>query len=491
MANVLVIDDNATIRDGVTTVVSRLNHTVFEASGGKVGVQLARSNPIDIVLTDLKMEGLDGMGVLSAIRAQDPEIPVVIMTAYGTIENAVEAIKRGAFDYIQKPFSPDTLRLKLVRGLEWRENFRRQARLQGTQEVLSGARDRPQRGEASNAFEGMLGQSPAMKKVFKIVERVAPGDSAVAINGASGTGKELVASAVHNLSTRAEGPLIKVNCGAIPENLLESELFGHERGAFTGAIKRKLGRFELADGGTIFLDEIGELPLNMQVKLLRVLQEKVIDRVGGERSVPVDVRVISATNKVLLDEVEAGNFREDLFYRLHVVPIQLPPLRERTEDIVPMAQHFVRTLGPRTNPLVTSLSTEAERCLLSYHYPGNVRELINIIEQALVFAEPPEIRTEDLPPQVSGYTNPSPTRHQPQRGSLNLTEFLEAVERQEILAAYEQSAGVKTETARRLGIKTSALYYKLEKYGIGSITSRADSETVQSPQTSEGPHKDG
>ncbi|MBX2812159.1 MAG: sigma-54 dependent transcriptional regulator [Myxococcales bacterium] len=488
MAKVIIIDDNSTIREGASVVIRREGHDVWSADNGAEGVRLTKEHAVDMVFTDLKMDGLDGIGVLKAIREYDPEVAVVIITAFGTIDNAVDAIKLGAFDYVQKPFSPDTLRHKLLRGLEWRQSHHRRARLEGTQEVLSQTRDRSHHRNPSDAFEGMIGMSPPMQKLFGTLERIAQSGASVAISGESGTGKELVASALHNRSPRRHGPLIKVNCGAIPENLLESELFGHEKGAFTGAIKRKLGRFELADGGTIFLDEIGELPLGMQVKLLRVLQEKVVDRVGGERPTKIDVRVVSATNRKLWSEVEAGRFREDLFYRLQVVPIAIPPLRERTEDIVPLARHFLSNFRARTNPGVLRFSTETERRLSSYHFPGNVRELMNIVEQALVFANPPEITPNELPTPISGHlSTDTGTRHDPilKRGAMGLTEFLESVERREILAAYEEARGVKTETARQLGIKTSALYYKLEKYGIGTIASREQQTGSSAPQSSE------
>ena len=418
------------------------------------------------------MEGLDGIGVLKAVKAHDESIAVMIITAYATIETAVEAIKLGAFDYIEKPFSTDTLRIKVNRALEWHALQQANARLAATNEVLAGFRD-PAPEEAEHRFEGMIGTGNAMANLFRRIERVAASDTNVHVSGESGTGKELVATAIHTRSPRKDGPLIKVNCGAIPETLIESELFGHEKGAFTGAIKRKLGRFELADGGTLLLDEVGELPLSMQVKLLRALQEKEFDRVGGERPIKVNVRVISATNRDLKAEVEAGRFREDLFYRLHVVPLHLPPLRERTEDIVPLARHFVEKLRKRTNPNITGLTVDAEAHLRAYHYPGNVRELENVIEQALVFAAAPHIETSDLPPQVSG-ARPDPNSgvRLPIDGDIGLNDFLEAAERQMILAAYEAAKGVKTETARRLKIKTSALYYKLEKYGIGEVAGR-------------------
>lgn len=457
MANVLVIDDNDTMREGVVVVCERLGHRVTEASSGNEGINKLKSGSFDLVLTDLKMEGLDGLGVVKAVKAHDPSIVVMLITGYATIQTAVEAIKLGAFDYIEKPFSTDTLRVKVDRALEVRST---NARFDATKELLGGEPIK------------IVGDSAAMQKIVQMVDKIAPSDTHVHISGESGTGKEVIATAIHQRSRRANGPLIRVNCGAIPETLLESELFGHEKGAFTGAIKRKLGRFELANQGTIFLDEIAEIPLAMQVKLLRVLQEKEIDRVGGEKPVKIDVRVLSATNRDLKKEVEAGRFREDLFYRLHVVPVHLPPLRERTDDIVPLARFFLGKLAKRTNASINELSKDAEGSLRAYHYPGNVRELENIIEQALVFATPPSIEATDLPAQVSGAKPKDGTTFQIPSGDVGLNEFLEHAERQMILAAYESSGGVKTETARRLKIKTSALYYKLEKYGIGTVAGR-------------------
>ena len=475
MANILVIDDNDTLREGVVAVCERLGHDVAEASSGDLGVRLLEQRSVDLVLTDLKMDGLDGIGVLEAVKEKDPGIAVMIITAFATIETAVKAIKMGAFDYVEKPFSTDALRIKVNRALEWKALQDENARLAGQNEVLSGARDRAPKKEGADpdgSFEGIIGESAPMQRLFAKIDKLGRSGTNVHVSGESGTGKELVAMAIHQRSDRVDGPLIKVNCGAIPETLLESELFGHERGAFTGAIKRKLGRFELANGGTLFLDEVAEIPQSMQVKLLRALQEQEIDRVGGERPVKIDVRVISATNRDLKTEVEEGRFREDLFYRLHVVPLHLPPLRERTDDIIPLARFFVEKLRQRTNANVTRISEEAEQHLLAYHYPGNVRELENVIEQALVFATPPQILVDDLPPQVSGAKPKPDGGFRLPAGDIGLNDFLEAAERQMILAAYDAAGGVKTETARRLKIKTSALYYKLEKYGIGTVAGR-------------------
>jgi two-component system response regulator HydG len=467
MGRLLVIDDNESIREGVRAVAERAGHDVVVAESGRDGLDRFSSGAFDLVLTDLKMDEVDGIEVLRRVKAERPDMAVVIMTAFGTIENAVDAMKLGAFDYVQKPFSPADLRLRIDRALEWKKLHQAQDRLTGTHALLAGPHF-----DEDGTFMGMVGTSSRMNRVYELIQRVAKSDTNVHVFGESGTGKELVAAAIHRLSARAQGPLITVNCGAMPESLIESELFGHEKGSFTGAEKRKLGRFELADGGTIFLDESGELSPGVQVKLLRVLQEKTIDRVGGEHPVDVDVRIISATNRDLRVEVEAGRFRQDLFFRLHVVPIDLPPLRERTDDIPALARFFMQKLRGRTHSAVSGMAPEAEGLLRAYHFPGNVRELENIIEQAMVFADPPDIRPEDLPPQVTG-NQPEAGKSMPiPTGDVGLNEFLESAERQMILAAYEASGGVKTETARRLKIKTSALYYKLEKYGIGTVAGR-------------------
>jgi two-component system response regulator HydG len=302
-----------------------------------------------------------------------------------------------------------------------------------------------------------------MQAVFRTVKKVAVTDSTVFIAGESGTGKELVARAIHEHSRRVKGPFIKVNCGALTETLLESELFGHDKGAFTGAIKAKMGRFELADGGTLFLDEIGDVPPAMQVKLLRALQEQEFERVGGEATIKVDTRVISATNKDLESEVAAGRFRQDLYYRLHIIPLELPPLRERRDDIPLLVAHFIEKLGARTNAGIGAISDGALGRLMAYHWPGNVRELENVIEQALVFAEGDEIAVGALPAFLQG---PSDEDKLDVPKEMSLPEILDDLERQLILKAYDKAKGVKTETARLLGIKTSALYYKLDKYGI-------------------------
>jgi two-component system response regulator HydG len=465
MATILIIDDNETVREGLAHVVKKMGHAPVTAPSGKEGLEQFKQARPDFVITDLKMEGLGGVEVLRSVRELDPDCPAMIVTAYGTVETAVEAMKLGAFDFLIKPFAPEVVRLKVERALELRNARRARGRLEAENAYL--------RSEEESRFGELVGGTEAMKRVFAVVERVAPTDTSVAVYGESGTGKELVARAVHTRSRRASGPFIKVNCGALAETLLESELFGHEKGAFTGAIKRKLGRFELADGGTLFLDEIGDISPSLQTKLLRVLQEREFERVGGESTIKVDVRVVSATNKDLSKEVAEGRFREDLFYRLQVVPIHIPPLRDRKEDLPLLISHFIARLGPKTNPRVTGIDDAALARLYAYRWPGNVRELGNVIEQALVFADGDKISTDALPdavrgiqpgaPRPSGSDLPVPSPS----GEMALPDLLDDLEKQLILKAFAQAKGVKTETARLLGIKTSALYYKLEKYGIG------------------------
>ena len=455
MALVLIIDDNETIRDGLAHAVKKLGHTFLVAASGAVGMELMRAHGADFVITDLKMEGMTGVDVIKAVAALDADVPVMVLTGYGTVDVAVEAMKLGAFDFITKPVDASLVRLKTERALELCANRRGRRRSDAFSEYL-------QR-ETDDRFVELIGQSEKMLTVRRAIEKVAASDTTVFIGGESGTGKELVARAIHRMSRRHAGPFVKVNCSALTESLLESELFGHEKGSFTGAIRQKLGRFELAEGGTLFLDEVGDVPAAMQAKLLRALQERTFERVGGETTVKVDVRVLSATNKDLDKEVAEGRFRQDLFFRLHVIPLALPPLRERRDDIPLLVQHFIGKLAAKTNARIRSISDEALGRVLAYHWPGNVRELENAVEQALVFAEGDTILPAALPPFLQP-TGPSEALSV--NRALALPEILEDLERQLILKAYEQSGKVKTETARLLGIKTSALYYKLEKYGI-------------------------
>ncbi len=461
MGNVLIIDDNDTMREGVAAVVRRMGHKVCAVASGAEAIAAFKRQPADFVMTDLKMNGMDGLEVLRRIRELDPECPTLIMTAYGTVEAAVEAMKLGAMDFLTKPFAPEVVRLKVERGLELRAARNLNERLSAENEGL--------RSDGDARYRELIGSTEAMCRVQEAIARVARTDASVAIHGESGTGKELVARAIHNLSKRAQGPFIKVNCGALADTLLESELFGHERGAFTGAIKRRLGRIELADGGTLFLDEIGEISPAMQVKLLRVLQEGTFERVGGETTLHANLRVISATHRDLQKLIAEGRFREDLFYRLNVVPLVVPPLRERRADIPELCRHFIAKLAPRTNPAVKAISDDALALLLAYPFPGNVRELENAIEQALVFAEGPVLTAASLPAQMRGpAASDSDALTVPGglTGAIALPDILDDLEKQLILKAYREAKGVKTETARLLGIKASALYYKLDKYKI-------------------------
>jgi len=474
MAHVLIVDDNETLREGAAAIVRKMGHEVNIAVSGEAGIDAFRTVAFDMVLTDLKMEGKDGMDVLRAAQEQDADSVVMMMTGYGSVKTAVEAMKIGAFDFVEKPFSPDVLRAKVTAGLNLREERRANERTRELADVQAeqmGARFNETRTEAVTkpSVKGIIGSSESMQKVFKTLDKVARTNTTVYVQGESGTGKELIARAIHDLSERKAQPFVGVNCAAIPSTLLESELFGHERGAFTGAIKRKLGRFELADKGTLFLDEIGDVPLEVQAKLLRAIQEKTIERVGGEVSINVDVRIVSATHRDIKQMVQEGTFREDLLYRLHIVPLHLPPLRERPGDTAELATHFLAKLAPRTNPAVKGIAKDAMAALKAYRWPGNVRELENVIEQSLVFAEGTEIAADDLP-ALLGALRPSTVTASsdlpPADDPRTLDEILEGLEKALIVRAFDKANGVKTETARKLGIKTSALYYKLAKYGI-------------------------
>lgn len=457
MARILVVEDNTTLREGIIQVIKRMGHDALQASNGKQGLQVWEAEKPDLVVSDLKMEQMDGMELLKAILSRDPEAFVMIVTAFGSIEKAVEAMQQGAYDFLPKPFPPDLLRSKVQRALEMKEQRKTTARLVRENEML---RDDARLQDAIS----IVGESDLMNTVFQRIRKIAPTDSTVHIHGESGTGKELVARAIHENSSRASGPFIKVNCSALAESLLESELFGHEKGSFTGAQKQKLGRFELADGGTIFLDEIGDISPTIQLKLLRVLQERQFERVGGEETVSVNVRIITATNKDLKKEVAENRFREDLYYRLAIIPIELPSLRERVEDVNPLVQHFLEKLRQRTHKRIENISPQAMHMLKQYRWPGNVRELENVIEHAMVFADGNTIEIDDLPAVITGKRDEDSLAIPD--GDRPLPDILEDLERQLIMRAYRKAKGVKTETARILGIKASALYYKLEKYGI-------------------------
>lgn len=387
MGNILIIDDEKNYLIILEDLLSEEGHHVLTAESGPEGLELVKNNDLDVVITDMKMPGMDGMEVLQEIRAVDADLPIIMMTAYGTVEKAVEAMKKGAFHYILKPFENEELKVLVQKAVEHHHIVRQNRQMKG---IL----------EERHHFHNLVGKSAPMQRVYDLIRKVAPTKATVLITGESGTGKELIARAIHFNSPRKAGPFISVNCGALPENLLESELFGHERGAFTGAVGLRKGRFELAHGGTLFLDEISEMSPPLQVKLLRALQEMRFERVGGTETLHVDVRVLAASNRNLKEEVAAGRFRSDLFFRLNVVHIALPPLRERSGDIPLLAAYFLRKYEKQTGRGEMSLRPDALRALLDYSWPGNVRELENVVERAVILCPGREITPDDLPPEV-------------------------------------------------------------------------------------------
>ena len=464
MAQVLIIDDHDSMREGLELLLRRRGHKTVSADGGKRGLGLLDEVGAYLVITDLKMAKMDGMQVLQKVRERYPDVEVLVITAYGTIEKAVEAMKLGAADFITKPFSSEEFGVKVDRLLADREERLRLKR----ENVALRVENTYLREEAEARYGEIVGESAEMEEVFRWIERVARSDSTVMIYGESGTGKELVARAIHAGSPRKDGPFIRVNCGALTEGLLDSELFGHEKGAFTGAERQRRGRFELADGGTLFLDEIATINQTTQIRLLRVLQERELERVGGEETIPVDVRIIAATNTPA-EELQNGDaFREDLFYRLHVVPVTIPPLRGRKSDVPVLARHFLEKLRERTNHRVEDLSETALHRLRDYDWPGNVRELENVMERALVLAEGGVLMEDDLPFLHSGggSLDTSLIDAALPGGGMDLNQAVEGLEERLLRKALEQARGVKAEAARLLGLKTSALYYKLEKYRI-------------------------
>jgi two-component system response regulator HydG len=457
MSRILVADDHDALRDGMVLALTRLGHEVQGVRGGAEAIAFYRKRGPDVVVTDLRMVPVDGIEVVRRIREEDPDATVVVVSAHGTIATAVEAMRAGAIDFLEKPFSPEVLRARVEKAVEIARERRGARTARARADAL--AEDRAREMDPT----GLVGRSEAMRRVLEQIRKVAPTDATVLVLGESGTGKELVARAIHAQGPRREGPFVPVSCAALPEALLESELFGHERGAFTGAIRRKLGRFELAHEGTLFLDEVGEIPPAVQAKLLRVLQERRFERVGGEEPVEVDVRVVSATHRDLAAMVASGRFREDLYYRLAVVPLSLPSLRERPGDVEELARWFLEKHAARLGRRMREFTPEALALLRGHAWPGNVRELENVVEQALVFAEGEAVRPEDLPEGLRGPAPPRPPVDAEGRG---LNEVLEDLESRLVRDAYAKANGVKAEAARLLGIKPSALAYKLEKYGL-------------------------
>ena len=445
-AVILIVDDEKNTREGLARAL-RDDYYVAEAENGLRALEWLETNHADVVLSDLRMPGMDGMALLSRLLARDPKPVLILLTAYGNIETAVEAMKRGAYDFLAKPVNLDRLELLLKRALAERrldaENRRLKAQL-----------------DSKYGFENILGASPAMQEVFDTIRQVAPTRATVLIQGESGTGKELVARALHQCSARAQGPFIPVHCAALAPTLLESELFGHEKGAFTGAQERRRGRFEMADGGTLFLDEIGEIDPLVQVKILRAIEERKFERVGGAETIGVDVRLVAATNRDLKKMVEAGTFREDLFYRLHVVNLTLPPLREREGDIVLLAQHYLKALAAENGKALKGLTPEAMDALTAYAWPGNVRELRNVIERMVVLGAGPVLTARDLPPAVrAAAAAPAPATTRAGR-------VLRDAERQLILEALRRHKDNRTQAAQDLGISRRTLHRKLNEFGL-------------------------
>ena len=488
---IVLADDELNLRKVLGAILSRDGYEVLEARDGQEALALVGDNPgIAALITDLRMPRLDGMGLLRRIVADHPDVPVIMITAHGSVDSAVEAVKLGAFDYIEKPFEQTQIQQVVAKALKQHELDKRAPR--AAQPAAFGGR------------YGLIGRSPVLEQVFGVIEKVADTPSTVLISGESGTGKELIARALHNNSSRKAAPFIKINCAAIPKTLMESELFGYEKGAFTGAVASKPGRFELADSGTLFLDEIGEIPVEMQVKLLRVLQESEFERVGGIKTIKVDVRLVTATNRDLQKEVAAGAFREDLFYRLNVVPVHLPPLRERRGDIPLLVEHFIARFNERLKKQITGVDDEALARLTAHPWPGNIRELENVLERTILFCEGPTIHAADLPPELVANAPAAAAAAQPSQPSAlgvplavppassvpnttppfgsampppstearasSLKELVrqetERVERELIVRALEETGGNVTQAARKLKISRKSLQNKMKEFGL-------------------------
>jgi two-component system, NtrC family, response regulator AtoC len=456
MPAILIVEDEAKMRRLLELNLGDDGFTTFSAEDAETGLKLLRESPVDLVLTDLKLPGMNGLEFLQTIKRQNAALPVVVMTAFGSVETAVEAMKAGASDYVLKPFSLTEMRMVIHKELDVR-NLREENR--SLREALGKRFSHP----------NVVARSPKMQEVLATVERVAPTNATVLLGGESGVGKDLIARAIHEKSRRASGPFLKINSTAIPENLLESELFGFEKGAFTGAVASKPGKFELADKGTLFLDEIGDVPPVTQVKLLRVLQEREFERLGGTRTIKVDVRLIAATNKDLREALEQGTFREDLYYRLNVVPIDIAPLRERKEDIPDLVHLFVSRCTAESGKPIESITPDAMRILVNYHWPGNVRELQNIVERACALAkgnvlEPADIHLDVRPSKATNGSG----------GFLPDGMTLEQWEDEMVQEALRRANGNKSQAARLLGLSRNALRYRLSKIGIADEPEKSE-----------------
>jgi len=454
MARVLIVDDDPVILEVIGDILKKNGYEVVAAPNGAAGIRELERKYFDLVLTDLVMPDVDGMEVLNHVVSTSPKAICIILTGHGTIKSSVEAIKKGAFDYITKPITADELLVVIEKALKFRnleeENIRLKKELQQTY-----------------GYDNLVGTSNAIKNIYDLIEKVADTDGTVLISGASGTGKELIARAIHYNSSRCDRPLVVINCGAIPEELLESELFGHEKGAFTGAYKSRIGRFEMANGGTIFLDEIGEMSPALQVKLLRVLQEKKFERVGGTKTIHVDVRIIAATNKNLTTAINKGKFREDLYYRLNVIPMKVPPLKQRKSDIPLLIDHFLKKFQKGAKKKITGFSPEVMDAMLKYDWPGNVRELENVIKRLTILCDDEIVTVDDLPEHIphKGRGERVVEEDFLEKGE-TLHDAVEDYEKRLILGALERSDWVKTKAAKLLNINRTTLVEKIKKQNL-------------------------
>jgi two-component system, NtrC family, response regulator AtoC len=450
---ILVVDDELNMRLVLKALLNKEGYDVATASDGVEALKVLKSGGVEVVVTDLKMPKLDGVGLLERVIRDYPSTPVIIITAHGTIATAVDTLKKGAFDYITKPFERDELKNTIHKAIRTR-------RL-NDEELLVSPDDIDR--------QGIIGSSEPMLKIYDTIKRVAPTPTTVLISGETGTGKDLIAYAIHRNSPRRDNPFVKINCAAISENLIESELFGYEKGAFTGAVSTKPGRFELADKGTLFLDEVGEIPRDMQVKLLRVIQDHEFERVGGLRTIKVDVRLIAATNRNLLQDVKDGRFREDLYYRFNVFPTHLPPLRERREDILPLADYFIEKFNSKLDREVKHIDSRVKDILVSYDWPGNIRELENLIERIVLMAGGDTIIFEDIPPEWKSAAEAiSLSQKAGQKRPFKdfVKSHMEEVEKQSIIQCLEEVGGNVTKAAQRLGLSRKGLQLKMIKYNL-------------------------
>lgn len=446
---ILVVDDDSSHRTMLKATLSADSYQVFEASDGEEAISMVEKGFYDLIMLDLKMKNIDGIETLQQIKKISPAIPILIMTAYASVQTAVEALKLGAFDYLVKPLDMDDVRHTLKKTLDYHQ-------LEIENKALK------EQGALEFDFSNIVGESKKMRDLFEVLALAAHSHATILIIGESGTGKELIANAIHKNSPRADKPFIKVNCAALPENLLESELFGHEKGAFTGAASRRMGRFELANSGTIFLDEIGDMSPATQAKILRVIQEGEFERLGGEKTVKVDVRSIAATNKDLKEQVHLGNFRKDLYFRLSVVPVNIPPLKDRKEDIPLLAEHFVKQYSEKNQRLIKGFSPMAMDLLMRYSWPGNVRELENCVERAVIMCREQFITPEELPIAIQSLVE----KDEPKQIGVQPGHTLQEVEKEMILTTLEQTNGNRTKAAEILGITRQTLQNKLKEYKI-------------------------